>query len=96
MWIAANAAAFSFQWDPYPFILLDLAFSTQAADAARLILLAATRQAERDKIRDGALEKHHEAEVQRQRDFEAPRPRSWNASERWPSSTCSCSRRTHN
>jgi uncharacterized membrane protein len=71
LWIAANAAAFSFRWDPYPFILLNLAFSTQAAYAAPLILLAATRQAERDKIRDRALQKHHDAEVQRQQDFEA-------------------------
>jgi uncharacterized membrane protein len=71
LWIAANAAAFSFRWDPYPFILLNLAFSTQAAYAAPLILLAATRQAERDKIRDRAMQKHHDAEVQRQQDFEA-------------------------
>jgi uncharacterized membrane protein len=70
LWIAANAAAFSFQWDPYPFILLNLAFSTQAAYAAPLILLAATRQAERDKIRDTALQRHHEAEVQREQEFE--------------------------
>jgi uncharacterized membrane protein len=71
LWIAANAAAFSFQWDPYPFILLNLAFSTQAAYAAPLILLAATREAERDKIRDTALRSHHDAEVQRQEEFEA-------------------------
>jgi uncharacterized membrane protein len=71
LWITANAAAFSFQWDPYPFILLNLAFSTQAAYAAPLILLAATRQADRDKIRDAALQEHHVAEVQRQEDFEA-------------------------
>ncbi len=70
LWISANAAAFSFQWDPYPFILLNLAFSTQAAYAAPLILLAATRQAERDKTRDSALQAHHEAEVRRQQDFE--------------------------
>jgi uncharacterized membrane protein len=70
LWIAANAAAVSFRWDPYPFILLNLAFSTQAAYAAPLILLAATRQAERDKIRDFALQEHHEAEIQRQQDFE--------------------------
>ena len=70
LWIAANAAAFSFRWDPYPFILLNLAFSTQAAYAAPLILLAATRQADRDKIRDRALQEHHDAEVQRQQDFE--------------------------
>jgi uncharacterized membrane protein len=71
VWITLNAAAFSFQWDPYPFILLNLAFSTQAAYAAPLILLAATRQADREKIRDSALQKHHDAEVQRQQDFEA-------------------------
>jgi uncharacterized membrane protein len=41
--------AFSQHWDPYPFILLNLAFSTQAAYAAPLILLAQTRQADRDK-----------------------------------------------
>jgi uncharacterized membrane protein len=71
LWITLNAAAFSFRWDPYPFILLNLAFSTQAAYAAPLILLAATRQADRDKIRDSALQKHHDAEIQRQKDFEA-------------------------
>jgi uncharacterized membrane protein len=70
LWITANAAAFGFQWDPYPFILLNLAFSTQAAYAAPLILLAATRQAERDKIRDTALQDHHDAEIRRQQDFE--------------------------
>jgi uncharacterized membrane protein len=48
-WIALNAIAFSRHWDPYPFILLNLAFSTQAAYAAPLILLAQTRQADRDK-----------------------------------------------
>jgi uncharacterized membrane protein len=49
VWIALNAAAVGLRWDPYPFILLNLAFSTQAAYAAPLILLAATRQADRDK-----------------------------------------------
>ena len=49
-WIAVNAIAFSLRWDPYPFILLNLAFSTQAAYAAPLILLAQTRQADRDKF----------------------------------------------
>ena len=44
-----NAAVVALRWDPYPFILLNLAFSTQAAYAAPLILLAETRQAERDK-----------------------------------------------
>jgi uncharacterized membrane protein len=49
LWIALNAIAVGSHWDPYPFILLNLAFSTQAAYAAPLILLAQTRQAERDK-----------------------------------------------
>jgi uncharacterized membrane protein len=49
VWIAINAIAVSLRWDPYPFILLNLAFSTQAAYAAPLILLAQTRQADRDK-----------------------------------------------
>ncbi len=71
LWIAANAAAFSFQWDPYPFILLNLAFSTQAAYAAPLILLAQTRQAERDKIRDAVTKGHHDADMLREREFEA-------------------------
>ena len=71
LWIAANGAAIGFQWDPYPFILLNLAFSTQAAYAAPLILLAQTRQAERDKLRDTATLELHDAELQRERDYEA-------------------------
>jgi uncharacterized membrane protein len=49
-WIAVNVAAVSLRWDPYPFILLNLAFSTQAAYAAPLILLAQNRQEHRDRI----------------------------------------------
>jgi uncharacterized membrane protein len=49
-WIALNVFAVSLQWDPYPFILLNLVFSTQAAYAAPLILLAQNRQAERDRL----------------------------------------------
>ena len=60
VWIALNAVAISFRWDPYPFILLNLAFSTQAAYAAPLILLAQTRQADRDKVALGQLEAHRE------------------------------------
>jgi len=59
-WIALNAVAVSFQWDPYPFILLNLAFSTQAAYAAPLILLAQTRQADRDKLAEDRQEHHHD------------------------------------
>jgi uncharacterized membrane protein len=65
VWIAFNAIeAVSYgkhaAFDPYPFILLNLAFSTQAAYAAPLILLAQNRQADRDK-----------AEVERDRDTNA-------------------------
>jgi uncharacterized membrane protein len=60
IWIALNAIAVSLRWDPYPFILLNLAFSTQAAYAAPLILLAQTRQADRDKEALDQLEAHRE------------------------------------
>jgi len=50
VWIALNVFAVSLRWDPYPFILLNLAFSTQAAYAAPLILLAQNRQADRDRV----------------------------------------------
>ena len=48
-WIVLNIFAVSLRWDPYPFILLNLAFSTQAAYAAPLILLAQNRQEGRDR-----------------------------------------------
>src|SRR6516162_10288529 len=51
VWIAINLIAIGLQFDPYPFILLNLAFSTQAAYAAPLILLAQNRQADRDRVR---------------------------------------------
>jgi len=60
IWIALNSLAVAFQWDPYPFILLNLAFSTQAAYAAPLILLAQTRQADRDKDHELHLERAHD------------------------------------
>jgi len=48
-WIILNVIAGIHHWDPYPFILLNLAFSTQAAYAAPLILLAQNRQDDRDR-----------------------------------------------
>ena len=71
VWIALNAAAVSLRWDPYPFILLNLAFSTQAAYAAPLILLAQTRQAERDKLSIELLEAHREEVLGHMEDREA-------------------------
>jgi uncharacterized membrane protein len=63
IWIALNAVALSFRWDPYPFILLNLAFSTQAAYAAPLILLAQTRQADRDKVQEFTAERRHDEQI---------------------------------
>jgi uncharacterized membrane protein len=60
IWIAINAFAWALRWDKYPFILLNLAFSTQAAYAAPLILLAQNRQTDREK-----------AEVERDREMNA-------------------------
>lgn len=59
-WIAVNVLVFTMRWDPYPFILLNLAFSLQAAYAAPLILLAQTRQADRDKAMSLADLEHRE------------------------------------
>jgi uncharacterized membrane protein len=69
VWIALNGVAIGYHWDPYPFILLNLAFSTQAAYAAPLILLAQTRQAERDKmseVRDEQLRQEAEKMASKQ------------------------------
>ena len=60
VWIVLNVAGVT-QFDLYPFILLNLAFSTQAAYAAPLILLAQTRQADRDKAHTEADIQHREA-----------------------------------
>jgi uncharacterized membrane protein len=60
VWIGFNVAGF-WKFDLYPFILLNLAFSLQAAYAAPLILLAQTRQADRDKAHNDADAQHREA-----------------------------------
>ncbi|HTB34137.1 MAG TPA: DUF1003 domain-containing protein [bacterium] len=59
LWIGLNVAGV-FKFDLYPFILLNLAFSLQAAYAAPLILLAQTRQADRDKAHLEADAMHRE------------------------------------
>jgi uncharacterized membrane protein len=67
VWIALNLFAIKLQWDPYPFILLNLAFSTQAAYAAPLILLAQNRQENRDRV---ALEEDRRRAEQTKADTE--------------------------
>ena len=60
-WVVLNATQLhlGFAWDVYPFIALNLLFSLQAAYAAPLILLAQTRQAERDKLHSDRIDKGH-------------------------------------
>ncbi len=67
VWITLNLVAVRWRWDPYPFILLNLAFSTQAAYAAPLILLAQNRQENRDKV---ALEEDRRRAQQTKADTE--------------------------
>ncbi len=67
VWICLNLFAVTLRWDPYPFILLNLAFSTQAAYAAPLILLAQNRQENRDKV---ALEEDRRRAEQTKADTE--------------------------
>lgn len=61
LWIAFNLWSATKKFDPYPFILLNLMFSLQAAYAAPLILLAQTRQADRDKVLAESDAQHREA-----------------------------------
>ncbi len=66
-WITVNVVAAALRFDPYPFILLNLAFSTQAAYAAPLILLAQNRQDARDRVqteRDRAVAARTQADTE--------------------------------
>ena len=66
-WIILNTVGLIKHWDPYPFILLNLAFSTQAAYAAPLILLAQNRQDDRDRAsidRDRAVATRTQADTE--------------------------------
>ncbi len=50
VWMALNVTGIIMHWDPYPFILLNLLFSTQAAYAAPIIMMAQNRQNDRDRV----------------------------------------------
>jgi len=50
VWAAVNVIAITWRWDPYPFILLNLVLSLQAAYAAPIIMMSQNRQAERDRL----------------------------------------------
>jgi uncharacterized membrane protein len=49
IWIILNWVGYIYHWDPYPFILLNLLFSVQAAYAAPIIMMSQNRQSERDR-----------------------------------------------
>ncbi len=50
LWMTLNIIGFFYHWDVYPFILLNLLFSTQAAYAAPIIMMSQNRQSERDRM----------------------------------------------
>lgn len=54
VWMLLNVIGFIRHWDPYPFILLNLLFSTQAAYAAPVIMMSQNRQSERDRLQANA------------------------------------------
>jgi uncharacterized membrane protein len=68
VWVLLNVVGlYHFRWDPYPFILLNLFFSTQASYAAPLILLAQNRQDDRDRViaeRDRARDERNLADTE--------------------------------
>ena len=64
LWMGMNAIGYIYHWDVYPFILLNLVFSTQAAYAAPIIMMAQNRQNDRDR---------HHAEADYQTNLEAKR-----------------------
>jgi uncharacterized membrane protein len=59
LWMVLNVIGVTRHWDVYPFILLNLLFSTQAAYAAPIIMMSQNRQAQKDRLRDD----HEAAEV---------------------------------
>lgn len=67
IWISVNIMAFAWRWDPYPFILLNLTFSFQAAYTAPIILMSQNRAAERDRKKfeiDLATDRKAEREIE--------------------------------
>jgi uncharacterized membrane protein len=54
-WVTLNVVAWNYHWDPYPFILMNLVLSLQAAYSAPIIMMSQNRMAERDR-----LEAHHD------------------------------------
>jgi uncharacterized membrane protein len=68
IWMALNIVGLVRHWDAYPFILLNLIFSTQAAYAAPIIMMAQNRQADRDRIQAQA---DYDCNIEAKREIEA-------------------------
>lgn len=68
IWIVLNVTAWMFHWDPYPFILLNLALSFQAAYAAPFIMMSQNRQAEIDRQ---AAANDHQVNIKAELEVEA-------------------------
>jgi uncharacterized membrane protein len=69
LWMAANVVELAWRrWDPYPFILLNLLFSTQAAYAAPVIMMSQNRSSERDRFQAAA---DFRTNVESRKDIEA-------------------------
>ena len=68
IWMALNVIGFVRHWDVYPFILLNLIFSTQAAYAAPIIMMAQNRQGERDRIQ---AQEDYDTNVEAKKEIEA-------------------------
>jgi uncharacterized membrane protein len=65
VWVVLNIAAWTYRWDPYPFILMNLALSLQAAYTAPIIMMSQNRQADRDR-----LEAHNDYELNKKTEVE--------------------------
>jgi len=68
VWMILNMIGFMYHWDVYPFILLNLLFSTQAAYAAPIIMMSQNRQNERDRMH---AEEDYKTNVDAKKEIEA-------------------------
>lgn len=68
IWMTLNLIGFMYHWDVYPFILLNLLFSTQAAYAAPIIMMSQNRQSERDRMH---AEEDYRTNVDAKKEIEA-------------------------
>lgn len=68
LWMGLNVIGYIYHWDAYPFILLNLVFSTQAAYAAPIIMMSQNRQSDRDRIQAQA---DYQTNVEAKQEIEA-------------------------